>query len=49
MVAQAGGYYGAPFRGERDVTKGNSLLPTIVYVVVDVVVHHWEYLLVAKQ
>ena len=25
MVARAGGYYGAPFRGERGVTQGNPL------------------------
>ena len=42
MVAQAGGYYGVPFRGERGVTQGYPLLPTIFNVVVDAVVCHWE-------
>ena len=41
MVAQAGGYYGKDFRGERGVTQGNPLSPTIFNVVVDVVVRHW--------
>ena len=41
MVAREGGYYGAPFRGERCVTQGDPLLPTIFNVVVDAVVRHW--------
>ena len=47
MVARAGGYYGGPFRRERGVTQGDPLSPTIFNVVVDAVVSHWEYLLVA--
>ena len=42
MVARAGGYYGAPFRGEKGVTQGNPLSPTIFNVVVDAMVRHWE-------
>ena len=41
MVARAGGYYGTSFKGERDVTQGNLLSPTIFSVVVDAVVRHW--------
>ena len=41
MVARAGGYYGTAFRGERGVTQGYSLSPTIFNVVVDAVVRHW--------
>ena len=41
MVARAGGYYGTGFKGERGVTQGYPLSPTIFNVVVDAVVHHW--------
>ena len=41
MVARAGGYYGTAFRGERGVTQGDPLPPTIFNVVVDAVVRHW--------
>ena len=41
MVARAGGYYGTDFKGERGVTQGDPLYPTIFNVVVDVVVRHW--------
>ena len=41
MVARAGGYYGTSFGGERGVTHGNPLSPTIFNVVVDAVVRHW--------
>ena len=47
MVVRRGGYYGATFRKERGVTQGDPLSPTILNVVVDAVVRHWEYLLVA--
>ena len=49
MVARAGGYYGAPLCGERGVTQGNPLSPTIFNVVVDAVVFHWESLVAQKQ
>ena len=48
MVDQAGGYCGATLHGERGVTQGNPLPPTIFNVVVDAVVGHWEFL-VAEQ
>ena len=41
MVARAGGYYGTDFWGERGVTQGDPLYPTIFNVVVDAVVRHW--------
>ena len=40
MVARAGGYYGTAFGGERGVTQGDPLSPTIFNVVVDAVVRH---------
>ena len=40
MVARAGGYYGTAFKGERGVTQGGPLSPTIFNVVVDAVVRH---------
>ena len=40
MVARAGGYYGTAFKGERGVTQGNPLSPTIFNMVVDAVVCH---------
>ena len=49
MVARAAGYYGVPFCGEKGVTQGDPLLPTKNNVVVDGVVHHWEYLLVVER
>ena len=41
MVAQAGGYYRTVFKGERGVTQGDLLSPTIFNEVVDAVVRHW--------
>ena len=41
MVARAEGYYGKAFKGERGVTQGYPLSPTIFNVVVDAVVRHW--------
>ena len=41
MVARAGGYYGKGFKGERGVTQGDPLSPTIFNVVVDAVIRHW--------
>ena len=46
MVVQGGGYYGTLFRGERGVTQGDPLSPTIFNVVVDMVVWHWVQILV---
>ena len=40
MVAKAGGYYGKAFKGDREVTQGDLLSPTILNVVVDAVVKH---------
>ena len=41
MVARAGGYYRAAFKGYQGVTQGDPLSPTILNVVVDEVVRHW--------
>ena len=41
MAARAGGYYGTAFGGERGVTQGDPLSPTLFNVVVDAVVRHW--------
>ena len=48
MVARAGGYYGEGFKGARRVTQCDPLSPTIFNVVVDAVVRHWIYGLVAE-
>ena len=44
MDARAGRYYGTEFKGERGVTQGDPLSPTIFNVVVDAVVRHWLHL-----
>ena len=49
MVARAGGYYGMEFRGERGLTQGDLLSPTIFNVVVDVVVRHWANGIVEEE
>ena len=41
MVAWEGEYYEEPLCGDRDVTQGDPLSPTISNVVMDVVVRHW--------
>ena len=49
MVARAGGYYGSPSRGERGVTQGDPMSQTILNVVVDAVVCHWESLVKEQE
>ena len=41
MVARVGGSYEPAFLGERGVTQGDALYPTIFNVAVDAVVRHW--------
>ena len=41
MVARSGGYYSTAFKGERGVTQGDPLSPTIFNVMVDAVVRNW--------
>ena len=48
MVARSGGYYRTGFKGERGVTQGNPLSPTIFNVVVDAVVRHWVTLVMTE-
>ena len=44
LAARAGRYYGTAFKGERGVTQGDPLSPTIFNVVVDAVVRHWLHI-----
>ena len=46
MVARAGGYYGAGFKGARGVTQVNPMSPTIFNVVLYAVVCHWVRLVI---
>ena len=46
MVARAGGYYRASFKGSCGVTQGETLSPTIFNLVVDAVVRHWVTVMV---
>ena len=48
MVARVGGYYGTAFGGERGLTQGDPLSPTIFNVVVDAVVRHWVHRVVEE-
>ena len=49
MVARASGYYGTSFWGERGMTQGDPLSPTISNVIVDAVVQHWVHGVVEKS
>ena len=49
MVAPVGGHYGETFCGEKCVTQGNPLSPTIFNVVVDAVVFHLESLVAERE
>ena len=44
MVARAGSYCGTLFKGQRGITQGNPLHPTIFNLVVDTVISHWANL-----
>ena len=46
MVARVVGYYGAAFKGDRGVTQGDPLSPTIFNGGVDAVVRHWVTVMV---
>ena len=48
MLVRVGGYYGTALGGERGVTQGDPLSPTIFNVVVDAVVRHWVHGLVEE-
>ena len=48
MVEQTGGYYRETFHGERGITQGDTLSPTIFNVVVDAVVCHWDSLVLER-
>ena len=43
MVTRTGGYYGKALGGERGVTQGDPLSPTVFNVVVDTVIRHWVH------
>ena len=49
MVAWAGRYYGTAFQGERGVTQGDPLSPSIFNVVMDAVVRHWMMGVIAEE
>ena len=49
MVERVGGYYREPFCRERGVTQGEPLLTTILNVLVEAVVCHWEYLVAERD
>ena len=48
MVARLGGCYREAFKGDRGVTQGDPLSPTIFNVVVDALVRHWVMMTLAK-
>ena len=48
MVKRAGGYYRTALGGERGVTQGDPLSPTIFNVVVDAVIWHWVHRVVEE-
>ena len=49
VVARAGGYYREAFKGDRVMTKGDPLSPTIFNLVVDAVVRHWVMMALAES
>ena len=49
MVARVEGYYRIAFKGERGVTRGDPLSPTIFNVVVKAVVRHWGTVVIADE
>ena len=46
MVARAGGYYRAVFKGYQRVMQVDLLSPTIYNVVLDMLVRHWVTVMV---
>ena len=48
-MARAGCYYGAPFKGSREVMQVSPLSPTIFNIVVDTAIQHWEMVVVGED
>ena len=48
VVSQSGRYYGYPFAGNRGVTNGYPLSPTIFNKLVDTVILHWDVVVAGK-
>ena len=49
MVARAVSYFGDPFKGQRGMTQGDPLYPTIFNMVVDAVLRNWVIVLIAME
>ena len=49
MVSRAGRYYGNPSAGSRGVTQSELISLTILNMVVDVVIRHWEMVVAGED
>ena len=49
MTERAGGYLGAPFKGQHIVPHGGSIYPAIFNVVEDALLWHWVSVVAATE